>query len=55
MGFFSLEKRRVWGYLVVTFQYLKREYKNVGEKLCRWADGDRTRGNGSKIKEEKSR
>lgn len=54
MGLFSLEKRRVWEVLSVSFQYLKKVYKKVGEQLCTWADSDRTRGNGSKLKEENS-
>ena len=43
---FSLEKRRLWGYLIVAFQYLRGTYKQEGEWLFMMVDSDRTRGNG---------
>ena len=41
---FSLEKRRLWGDLVVDFQYLKGAYQQEGEQLFTRVDSYRTRG-----------
>jgi len=47
---FSLEKRRLWGDLLVAFQYLKGAYKKDGDKLFSRLCCDRTRSNGFKLK-----
>ena len=44
LGLFSLEKRRLWGDLIVAFQYLKGAYKQEGERLFMRLDSDRTKG-----------
>ena len=43
------------GDLVEVFQYLKGAYKTDGERLFTRACSDRTRGNGFKLKEGRSR
>ena len=52
---FSLEKRRLQGDLIAAFQYLKRDYKQEGNKLFTRVGSDKTRGNGFKLKEGKFR
>ncbi|KFR02778.1 hypothetical protein Y956_06365 [Nipponia nippon] len=55
LGLFSLEKRRLWGDLIVAFQYLKGAYIKEGERLFIRADCHKTKGNGFKLKEGKFR
>ena len=49
LGLFSLGKRRLWGDIIVAFQYLNGAYKQEGERLFMRVDSDRIRGNGFKL------
>ncbi|PKU30747.1 rna-directed dna polymerase from mobile element jockey-like [Limosa lapponica baueri] len=55
LRFFSLEKRMLWGDLVMAFQYLKGTYRRDGEGLLIREGSHRTRGNGFKLKEGRFR
>ena len=55
VGLCSLERRRLRGDLVVAFQCLKGAYKQEGERLFVRVDGDRTRGNGFKVRQGRFR
>ena len=37
--------------IIAAFQYLKGDYKQKGNQLFTWVDGDSTRENGSKERE----
>lgn len=48
---FNLEKRKIWAELIVALQYLQESCRGTFNKGCI----DRTRGNGFKLKEGKSK
>ena len=44
LGLFSLEKRRLKGYLIAALQYLKETYKQEGSQPFTRGNNDKTRG-----------
>lgn len=50
LALFNLEKRKLKGYFVAAFQYLKGIYKKDGNRQFSRAHCNRTRGNGFKLK-----
>ena len=55
LGLCSMEKRRLRGELRAAFQYLKGNYRKEGDRHFIRLCGDRTRGNGLKVKEGRLR
>ena len=51
LGLFSLEKRRLCGELRAAFQYLKGSYRKEEDRLFSRVCGNRTRGDGFRLKE----
>ena len=43
--------RRLWGDVIVAFQYLKGAYRKAGEGLCKRAGSNRMRRHGFKLEE----
>ena len=52
---FSLQKRRLCGNLILSFQYLKWAYRKAGEELLITAYSNRMRRNGFKMEEGRFR
>ena len=55
LGLCSMEKRRLRGELRAACQYLKGNYRKEGDRHFIRLCGDRTRGNGLKVKEGRLR
>ena len=55
LGLFSLEKRRLWDYIIVALQDLKGAYRKAREELFIRACSDSRRGNSFKLEEGRFR
>jgi len=52
LGLFNQEKRRLWGDLIMAFQYLEGAYHQKGGQHFTKSDSGMTRGNGFKLNKE---
>ena len=55
LGLFSLEKRRLWDYIIVALQDLKGAYRKAREELFIRACSDSTRGSDFELEEGRFR
>jgi len=55
LGLFSQEKRRLWGNVISTFQYLMGPYRKDGENIFSRAYCDRSESNGFKLRKGRFR